>query len=169
MGIVNVTPDSFSDGGRFLATDDAVAHGRELMADGADILDIGGESTRPGARRPSARISSAVLLGGAVAGMGGAFFTLVSASSFTKEMTAGQGFIALAAVIFGRWNPIGAFFAALLFGFATNMQYVLAILGTPVPSQFMAMLPYLVTVFAVAGLVGRSRGPAASGVPYVKE
>ena len=59
--------------------------------------------------------------------------------------------------------------AALLFGFATNMQYVLAILGTPVPSQFMAMLPYLVTVFAVAGLVGRSRGPAASGVPYVKE
>ena len=76
---------------------------------------------------------------------------------------------ALAAVIFGRWNPIGAFFAALLFGFATNMQYVLAILGTPVPSQFMAMLPYLVTVFAVAGLVGRSRGPAASGVPYVKE
>lgn len=112
---------------------------------------------------------AAVLLGGAVAGMGGAFFTLVSASSFTKEMTAGQGFIALAAVIFGRWNPIGAFFAALLFGFATNMQYVLAILGTPVPSQFMAMLPYLVTVFAVAGLVGRSRGPAASGVPYVKE
>lgn len=110
-----------------------------------------------------------VLLGGAVAGMGGAFFTLVSASSFSKEMTAGQGFIALAAVIFGRWNPIGAFFAALLFGFATNMQYVLAILGTPVPSQFMAMLPYLVTVFAVAGLVGRSRGPAAAGTPYVKE
>lgn len=110
-----------------------------------------------------------VLLGGAVAGMGGAFFTLVSASSFSKEMTAGQGFIALAAVIFGRWNPIGAFFAALLFGFATNMQYVFAILGTPVPSQFMAMLPYVVTVFAVAGLVGRSRGPAAAGTPYVKE
>ena len=110
-----------------------------------------------------------VLLGGAVAGMGGAFFTLVSASSFSKEMTAGQGFIALAAVIFGRWNPIGAFFAALLFGFATNMQYVFSILGTPVPSQFMAMLPYVVTVFAVAGLVGRSRGPAAGGTPYVKE
>lgn len=110
-----------------------------------------------------------VLLGGAVAGMGGAFFTLVQSSSFSREMTAGMGFIALAAVIFGRWNPIGAFFAALLFGFATNMQYVLAILGTPVPSQFMAMLPYLVTIFAVAGLVGRSRAPAASGVPYVKE
>src|SRR5690606_21278375 len=103
-----------------------------------------------------------VLLGGAIAGMGGAFFTLVSASSFSKEMTAGQGFIALAAVIFGRWNPLGAFFAALLFGFTTNMQYVLAILGTPVPSQFMAMLPYLVTVLVVAGLVGRSRGPAAA-------
>lgn len=110
-----------------------------------------------------------VLLAGAIAGMGGAFFTLVSASSFSKEMTAGQGFIALAAVIFGRWNPIGAFFAALLFGFATNLQFVLAILGTPVPSQFMAMLPYVVTIFAVAGLVGRSRGPSASGVPYVKE
>ncbi|WMY79582.1 ABC transporter permease [Citricoccus sp. I39-566] len=110
-----------------------------------------------------------VLLGGAIAGLGGAFFTLVSASSFSKEMTAGQGFIALAAVIFGRWNPLGAFFAALLFGFTTNMQYVLAILGTPVPSQFMAMLPYLVTVLVVAGLVGRSRGPAAAGSPYVKE
>lgn len=110
-----------------------------------------------------------VLLAGAIAGMGGAFFTLVSSSSFSREMTAGQGFIALAAVIFGRWNPIGAFFAALLFGFATNLQFVLAILGTPVPSQFMAMLPYLVTVFAVAGLVGKSRGPAASGTPYTKE
>jgi general nucleoside transport system permease protein len=84
-------------------------------------------------------------------------------------MTAGQGFIALAAVIFGRWNPLGAFFASLLFGFATNMQYVLAILGTPVPSQFMAMLPYVVTILVVAGLVGRSRGPAAAGSPYVKE
>ncbi|HRO30011.1 ABC transporter permease [Citricoccus sp.] len=110
-----------------------------------------------------------VLLAGAIAGMGGAFFTLVNSSSFSKEMTAGQGFIALAAVIFGRWNPIGAFFAALLFGFATNMQFVLAILGTPVPSQFMAMLPYLVTILVVAGLVGRSRGPAAAGTPYVKE
>lgn len=110
-----------------------------------------------------------VLLGGAVAGLGGAFFTLVSVSSFTRDMTAGQGYIALAALIFGRWNPIGAFFAALLFGFATNLQYVLSIVGTPVPSQFLAMLPYLVTILAVAGLVGKSRAPAASGVPYVKE
>ncbi len=110
-----------------------------------------------------------VLLGGAVAGFGGAFFTLVSVSTFTRDMTAGQGYIALAALIFGRWNPIGAFFAALLFGFATNLRFVLSIIGTDVPSQFLAMLPYIVTILAVAGLVGRSRPPAASGVPYVKE
>lgn len=108
------------------------------------------------------------IYGGAVAGLGGAFFTLVSSGSFSKEMTAGQGFIALAALIFGRWNPIGAFFAALLFGFATNLQFVLSILGTPVPSQFLIMLPYVVTIIAVAGLVGKSRGPAAAGIPYVK-
>ena len=75
---------------------------------------------------------------------------------------------AVAALIFGRWNPIGAFLASLLFGFAYNLQSILGIIGTPVPSQFMAMLPYLVTIFAVAGLVGRSRPPAASGIPYVK-
>lgn len=110
-----------------------------------------------------------VLLGGAVAGLGGAFFTMVSVSSFTKDMTAGQGYIALAALIFGRWRPVGAMFAALLFGFATNLQSVLSLLGTSVPSQFLAMLPYLVTVLAVTGLMGRSRGPAANGLPYVKE
>ena len=109
-----------------------------------------------------------VTLGGAVAGIGGSFFTLVAIDSFTKEISGGRGFIALAAMILGRWNPIGAFFAALLFGFADNLQSIVTIIGTPVPSQFMAMLPYLVTVFAVAGLVGRSRGPAASGIPYVK-
>ncbi|NKX53225.1 ABC transporter permease [Arthrobacter mobilis] len=111
---------------------------------------------------------SNVLLAGVVAGIGGAFFTLVSVSSFGRDMTAGQGYIALAALIFGRWNPVGAFFAALLFGFATNLQYVLSFLGTPVPNQFLAMLPYLVTIFAVAGLVGRTRAPAASGIPYIK-
>lgn len=110
-----------------------------------------------------------VLLGGAVAGLGGSFYTLVSVSQFSRDMTAGTGFIALAALIFGRWNPIGAFFASLLFGFATNLQYVLAQAGTAVPSQFMAMLPYIITIFAVAGLVGKSRAPAASGTPYVKD
>jgi simple sugar transport system permease protein len=82
-------------------------------------------------------------------------------------MTAGYGYIALAAVIFGRWDPIRATLAALLFGFASNLQNVLGIIGSPVPSEFMLMLPYVVTIFAVAGLVGRVRGPAAAGRPYV--
>lgn len=109
-----------------------------------------------------------VSLAGAIAGFGGAYFTLGSVGAFNKEMTAGAGFIALAAVIFGRWDPIRATLAALLFGFASNLQSVLSIVGSTVPSQFMLMLPYLVTIFAVAGLVGQVRGPAAAGRPYVK-
>jgi simple sugar transport system permease protein len=109
-----------------------------------------------------------VSLAGAIAGLGGAYFTLGSLGNFQKEMTAGAGFIALAAVIFGRWDPIRATLAALLFGFASNLQNVLGAIGSPVPSEFMLMLPYVVTIFAVAGLVGQSRGPAASGKPYVK-
>lgn len=109
-----------------------------------------------------------VSLAGAVAGLGGAYFTLGSVGAFSKEMTAGQGFIALAAVIFGRWDPIRATLAALLFGFASNLQNVLGIIGSPVPSEFMLMLPYVVTIFAVAGLVGMSRAPAADGKPYIK-
>ena len=109
-----------------------------------------------------------VSLAGAIAGFGGAFLTLGLLGPFSKEMTAGAGFIALAAVIFGRWDPIRATLAALLFGFATNLQNVLGQLGSPVPSEFMLMLPYLVTIFAVAGLVGKVRGPAASGKPYIK-
>jgi simple sugar transport system permease protein len=109
-----------------------------------------------------------VAIAGAIAGVGGAFFTLGSVGSFNKEMTAGAGFIALAAVIFGRWDPIRATLAALLFGFATNLQNALSIIGSPVPSEFMLMLPYVVTIVAVAGLVGRVRGPAAAGKPYIK-
>lgn len=109
-----------------------------------------------------------VLLGGAVAGLGGAFFTLGAVGAFGQEMTAGKGFIALAAMIFGRWSPLGALGAALLFGFADNLQSVLGIVGTPIPGQFMLMAPYLATIFAVAGLVGRVRAPAAGGVPYTK-
>jgi len=109
-----------------------------------------------------------VSIAGAIAGFGGAFFTLGLVGAFGKEMTAGAGFIALAAVIFGRWDPIRATLAALLFGFAFNLQNVLGVIGSPVPSEFMLMLPYVVTIVAVAGLVGRVRGPAAAGKPYVK-
>lgn len=109
-----------------------------------------------------------ILLAGLIAGAGGATYTLVSVSQFNREMTSGAGYIALAAVIFGKWDPIRATLAALLFGFASNLQSVLSVIGSPVPSQFMLMLPYVVTIFAVAGLVGHSRAPAADGVPYRK-
>lgn len=108
------------------------------------------------------------ILGGAVAGLGGAFFTVAAGLAFGKEMTGGKGFIALAAMILGRWNPVGALVAALLFGFSDNLQTVLGIVGTPIPSQIMLMTPYVVTIFAVAGLVGRVRPPAAEGIPSVK-
>jgi ABC-type uncharacterized transport system permease subunit len=109
-----------------------------------------------------------VLLGGVVAGLGGSFLTLGNVGAFSREMSAGQGFIALAAMILGRWTPLGALAAALLFGFANNLQSVLGIIETPIPSEFMLMAPYLATIFAVAGLVGRVRAPAAVGEPYVK-
>ncbi|WP_438874951.1 ABC transporter permease [Winogradskya consettensis] len=109
-----------------------------------------------------------VLIGGVIAGAGGAYFTLVSTGSFNKNMTAGAGFIALAALIFGRWTPFGALGAALFFGFAQKLATYLSVAGSPVPSQFLNMLPYLATIVAVAGLVGRVRGPAAAGQPYVK-
>lgn len=109
-----------------------------------------------------------VLLGSMVAGLGGAFFTVGSVGAFGEEMTAGKGYIALAALILGRWHPVGAVCAALLFGFADKLQQVLGVLETPIPNQFMLMLPYIVTIFAVAGLVGRVRGPAAAGTPYIK-
>ncbi len=108
------------------------------------------------------------MLGGAVAGLGGVAFTTMIAVTFGKEMTAGKGYIALAAMILGRWNPTGAFAAALLFGFAEALRGTLSIVGTPVPTQFLAMLPYLATIFAVAGLVGKVKAPAAEGIPYVK-
>jgi Uncharacterized ABC-type transport system, permease component len=107
-------------------------------------------------------------IAGAIVGLGGAYFTLGSVGAFSQDMTSGVGFIALAAVIFGRWDPIRATLAALLFGFASNLQNVLGILGSPVPNDFLLMLPYIVTIFAVAGAVGKVRGPAASGRPYLK-
>ncbi|QWW20058.1 ABC transporter permease [Schaalia sp. 19OD2882] len=106
------------------------------------------------------------LLAGAIAGLGGAFFTIGEGLAFTKDMSAGNGFIALAAMILGRWNPKGALFAALLFGFATNMGNVMQAVGATVPTEFLLMIPYLVTILAVAGFVGAVRAPAAEGVPY---
>lgn len=110
-----------------------------------------------------------VILGGMIAGLGGAFFTLGSVGSFNENMTGGRGFIGLAAMIFGRWHPLGALGAALVFGFADAAQVKLAILDTGIPSEFLLMAPYLVTIVVVAGLAGRARGPAADGQPYVKE
>ena len=111
----------------------------------------------------------ALAIAGAVVGIGGAYYTMVSVQSFGREMTAGAGYIALAAVIFGKWDPVRAALAALLFGAATNLQGTLSVVGAPVPSQFMLMLPYVVTILAVAGSVGRSRARAADGTPYIKE
>ena len=110
-----------------------------------------------------------VILGGMIAGFGGAYFTLGSVGSFNENMTAGRGFIGLAAMIFGRWHPVGALAAALVFGFADSLQVKLAILDSGIPSEFLLMAPYLVTIIVVAGVVGAARPPAADGQPYVKE
>jgi len=110
----------------------------------------------------------AVILGGLIAGIAGASFTIGSVGGFGKDISSGKGYIALAALIFGRWSPSGALGAALVFGFADALQSNLGVIGTPIPSDFLAMLPYLVTVLAVAGLVGKVRAPGADGKPYVK-
>ncbi len=109
-----------------------------------------------------------VVCAGVLAGLGGAALTVGSAIGFIPNDTAGRGFIALAAVIFGGWRPLGAVGASLFFAFAVSLQTVLTIVTPPVdiPSQVFAALPYLATIFAVAGLVGRVRAPAADGVPY---
>ncbi len=110
-----------------------------------------------------------VILGGMLAGVGGAFLVLGSTGRFDREMTAGRGFIGLAAMIFGGWAPVGSFFASLVFGFADSLQARLSILNVPIPSELLLMVPYVVTILVVAGLVGRARAPAADGRPYEKE
>jgi len=110
-----------------------------------------------------------VIIGGMVAGLGGAYLVLSSVARFDELMTAGKGFIGLAAMIFGNWNPIGAFGSSLIFGFADALQTKLAISAVPIPSQFLLMAPYLVTMIVLAGVVGASRPPAAEGQPYEKE
>jgi len=110
-----------------------------------------------------------VLLAGLVAGLGGAalIWGAGSAVTFSLNMSSGKGFIALAAVIFGRWRPLGAVAAALLFGFADQLQSLLSLAGAPVDANLLLMLPYVVTLFAVAGFIGRVQPPAADGQPYV--
>lgn len=110
-----------------------------------------------------------VTLGGMVGALGGAFLILGSVGRFDELMTAGKGFIGLAAMIFGNWMPFGAFGAALIFGFADALQTKLAILEVPIPSQFLLMAPYLVTMVVLAGVVGEARPPAADGEPYEKQ
>ncbi len=109
-----------------------------------------------------------VIIGGVVAGLAGAYFTLESVPSFEPLMTNGRGFISLAAMIFGNWSPIGALGASLLFGAAQALQINAQAFGIPVPSQFVGMLPYLLTMIALTGLVGRTVSPAADGRPYEK-
>lgn len=110
-----------------------------------------------------------VMIGGLLAGLAGAFFTLESVPRFTPLMTNGKGFISLAAMIFGKWSPIGAWLASLLFAFAESLQVNMQILGIKIPNQFVGMLPYLLTMIVLAGVVGRSTAPAADGVPYDKQ
>jgi len=110
-----------------------------------------------------------VILGGVIAGIGGASFTIGSVGEFSSEMTAGLGYVALAAMIFGRWRPFGALGASLLFGFSVSLQSFLAVLNVGIPSPFLAMAPYVITIAVVSGLVGRVRPPAADGAPYRRE
>jgi general nucleoside transport system permease protein len=111
----------------------------------------------------------AVLIGGIFAGIGGSFFTLDAVGSFSREMSGGRGFIALAAMLVGRYSPVGAFGAALIFGFADSLATSLQLLQVPVPSNLLLTAPYVVTLLVVAGLIGRLRVPAADGKPYTKE
>jgi simple sugar transport system permease protein len=110
----------------------------------------------------------AVGLAGMLAGLGGAYFTLESVPHFEPLMTNGRGFIALAAMIFGKWTPLGALGAALLFGVAEALPATLQIQGINVPFQLVGLLPYVLTIVVLAGLIGRATPPAAIGVPYVK-
>jgi general nucleoside transport system permease protein len=109
-----------------------------------------------------------VIIGGMIAGLGGAYFTIGSVGRFDEIMTAGKGFIGLAAMIFGKWTPIGAFTSSLIFGFADSLQVKLQILRVPIPSEFLLMAPYIVTMIILTGVVGRAIPPAADGQPYEK-
>jgi simple sugar transport system permease protein len=110
-----------------------------------------------------------VVIGGAIAGLGGAFFTLESVPHFEPLMTNGIGFIGLAAMIVGKWTPFGAWGAALLFGVAEAIPTAMQLQGINIPYQIVSLLPYLLTIVVVAGAVGRATPPAADGQPYVRQ
>ena len=110
-----------------------------------------------------------VILGGFMAGFGGAYFTLGSVGRFDELMTAGRGFIGLAAMIFGNWNPFGALAASLIFGFSSSLESKISILQAPIPSQFLSMAPYLATIIILVGVIGKVTAPAADGQPYDSE
>lgn len=117
---------------------------------------------------------SGVLLAGVLAGMGGAYLSIGQSSLFTRNMTAGRGFIALAALIFGKWRPVQTLLACLLFGFteavSIQMQGVFKLpSGEDIPVQFIQMVPYVLTIVVLAGFIGSSRPPRALGIPYQKE
>jgi simple sugar transport system permease protein len=109
-----------------------------------------------------------VIIAGLIAGIGGAYFTIGSVGSFGVDMSSGEGYIALAAMIFGRYTPFGAIAAALLFGFTTQLQSILSSINVPIQSNLLLLTPYVVTIIVVAGLVGKVRGPRAEGVPFTK-
>ncbi len=109
-----------------------------------------------------------LIMGGMLAGIGGAYLTIGSVGTFSKDMSSGLGYIALAAMIFGRWSPLGATAAALLFGFTEALQSFMGSISVPISPFLLGMLPYVATIIAVAGLVGKVRAPAADGRPYVR-
>ena len=110
-----------------------------------------------------------VLVGGVIAGLGGAWFTLEGVDVFTAGMTNGIGFIGLAAMIFGKWSPLGALIGALIFGLGNSITSTISIFRSDIPSQIPQMLPYLLTIIVLTGVVGRAVAPAADGTPYEKQ
>jgi ABC-type uncharacterized transport system permease subunit len=110
-----------------------------------------------------------VIIAGGLGGLAGTFLTIEGVGFFERGMTNGRGFVALAVMIFGKWTPLGAWGAALMFGLSVAIQNQLQFSGIDIPHQFVGMLPYLLTIVVLAGFVGRSRPPAAEGVPYEKE
>ena len=110
-----------------------------------------------------------VMISGTIAGLAGSYMSIGNAGQFNEGMTAGKGFLGLAAMIFGNWNPGGAFFGSMIFGFLDSWQEKLILLKVGIPTELFAMAPYLATMIVLAGIVGRSRMPAADGIPYEKE